>query len=63
MCEFCKDIRTDTDFKRIDPYIIYGNYCEKNPPMFYIEIPTDDDRYYSVDNIKFCPYCGTFLRF
>lgn len=61
MCKFCENIRTETDYKATNPYIVYGNYCRNEKPMFYIEIPTDDGIDYSVDNINFCPICGRKL--
>lgn len=61
MCEFCKNITTETNYETLEPYLIFGRYCSNDEPNFHINIPTDEGIDYSVDDIKFCPYCGKKL--
>lgn len=58
MCEFCKNIRKGEDQSATMPYLAVWN--GNDGLMFYINIPTDDIDY-SVDDIKFCPYCSRKL--
>lgn len=60
MCEFCENINNDEEYEK--PHLMYGNYCSKEKPMFYIDVPTEEGLSYSVDNINYCPMCGRDLR-
>lgn len=61
MCEFCENIKTYYDFKTLNPYLIFIGETGWDKPAFHIHVPTDEGIDYSVDNVKFCPYCGKKL--
>jgi hypothetical protein len=63
MCDFCNNIPTLDDYKKISPYdrynaIVYSHHSNKY--WFWVEI---DDYYYSgiKEEIYYCPMCGRKL--
>lgn len=61
MCDFCGfAIRSDSGIHPSSrPFLAY----DKDDGHFYIEVPTADPYVTeSVDNIRFCPYCGKELK-
>lgn len=61
MCEFCENITTETNYKTLEPYLIFENKCRYDEPAFHINVPTDEGVDYAIDDVKFCPYCGRKL--
>lgn len=62
MCSFCESVR-DKYFDSLEiPYwLVFDPTRGNDDEKYYIAVPTDDGVEYSVDEIKYCPYCGREL--